>query len=203
MVLAEEPSMRVVCLLFLLCAPLPLHSHPHVFIDCSVSAVFDQNGLAGFKLSWVFDKVFSAAIILDFDGNGDSNFDAEEIDAVKEGAFANLKNYDYFCHVTVEGAAFRVQYVRDFSVVIRQQRIIYTFFVPCHVPATGQYKTVTVGVYDETYFTDISYDQESLGRAEKAEPFDLDFEMTENRGKAYWGGQIIPKELRLRYRMRQ
>jgi len=105
MVLAEKPSLRVVCLLFLLCAPLPLHSHPHVFINCSLTTVFDENGLAGFKLSWVFERVFSAAVIQDFDRNGDRIFDAGEIEAVEGGASANLKNYDYFCHVTVEGAA--------------------------------------------------------------------------------------------------
>ncbi len=100
---------------------------------------------------------------------------AARIEAVEGGASVNLKNYDYFCHVTLEGAAFRVQYVRDSRLSFNKRRsfTLSSFPAMCRQPS------------------------------ENAEPFDLGFEVTENRAKAYWGGQIIPKELRLRYRKRQ
>jgi len=42
-------------------------SHPHVFIYNSIKVVFDEKGLAGFELKWVFDDMFSNMIINDFD----------------------------------------------------------------------------------------------------------------------------------------
>jgi ABC-type nickel/cobalt efflux system permease component RcnA len=60
---AKTPRRTAVLLLFLLCAPFRLHSHPHIFINCRLTIVFDENGLAGFELSWVFDRMFSAAVV--------------------------------------------------------------------------------------------------------------------------------------------
>ena len=49
-------------------------AHPHVFIHNSVTIVFDENGLAGFKVDWVFDEMFSNMIIHDYDQNKNKKF---------------------------------------------------------------------------------------------------------------------------------
>lgn len=190
-------------LFLLLFVPSALQSHPHIFIDNRITIVFDENGLAGFRLNWVFDKVFSAAIIHDFDRNGDQSFSRGEIEAVKDGAFSNLKNFHYFCDIAIDGSIFQVQYVTDFVAAVKQSRIIYNFFVPCHVRATPGYKKVTIAVYDGTYFTEITYEDQNPVVIENLDPFECNCELVENEQKAYWGGQMIPIEARFRFRKRQ
>ena len=192
----------LLCLLLLFVSAF-LQGHPHIFIDNKVTIVFDEKGLAGFTLDWLFDKVFSASIIHDFDLNGDGIFSEQEIEAIREGAFSNLSDYNYFCLITIDGSVFRVQYVTDFYVDISENRVIYSFFVPCHVRGITEFKMVTAAVYDETYFSDIIFDPEEAVRIENGESFEYSYTLIENKKRAYWGGQIIPTEIHLRFRERQ
>ena len=80
---------------FLLYATKTL-SHPHIFVDCTLSFVFDENGFAGIKERWVFDEMFSSMILNDFDKDRNLSLDSQEIVAIKKGAFSNLKNFNYF-----------------------------------------------------------------------------------------------------------
>jgi len=195
-------KISLLCLL-LLYVPSFLQGHPHIFIDNKITIVFDQKGLAGFNLDWVFDKVFSASIIHDFDLNGDGIFSKTEIAAIKENAFSNLSNFNYFCFITINGSVFRVQYVTDFSAAVRDKRVIYKFFVPCHVQGITEFKMVTAAVYDETYFTDIIFDPEEAVRIENGNFFEHSYTLAENKKRAYWGGQIIPTEICLSFRKKK
>lgn len=192
----------VLCLLLLI-IPSFLQGHPHIFIDNKVTIVFDGKGLAGFSLDWVFDKVFSASIIHDFDLNGDGVFSKNEIGAIKESAFSNLSNFNYFCAITINGSVFRVQYVTEFFAAMSENRVIYRFFVPCHVQGIAEFKMVTAAVYDETYFTDIIFDPEEAVCIENGDFFENSYTLAENKKRAYWGGQIIPTEIRLRFRKKR
>jgi ABC-type uncharacterized transport system substrate-binding protein len=195
-------KISVLCFL-LLFIPSFLQGHPHIFIDNKVTIVFDEKGLAGFNIDWVFDKIFSASIIHDFDLNGDGIFSKKEIEAIKEGAFSNLSNFNYFCLITINGSVFRVQYVTDFFAAVSEKRVVYKFFVPCHVQGITEFKKVTAAVYDETYFTDIIFDPEEAVRIENGDFFEYSYTLAENKKRAYWGGQIIPTEIHLRFRKKK
>ena len=65
--------------------PIGTFGHPHVFIDNSISIVFDEHGLAGFGIEWAFDEMFSAMIIHNYDRNKNGKFEAGEIEEIKKG----------------------------------------------------------------------------------------------------------------------
>ena len=96
---------RFYTLAFLLFAlnPQSAFPHPHVFIDNTVAIVFDGEGLAGFRLYWLFDEMFSNMLIHDYDKNGDGKFEEGEIKGLKRGAFSNLKKFNYFIRLKVNG----------------------------------------------------------------------------------------------------
>ena len=56
-----------VFIIFLL--PLTGITHPHVFISQRTCFVFDDKGLAGFRVNWAFDEMFSVMISEDFDSD--------------------------------------------------------------------------------------------------------------------------------------
>ncbi len=131
-------------------------SHPHVFLSNTVQVVFDEKGVAGFTIRWIFDEMFSSMIILDFDKNGDNRFEPSEIDNIKQDAFSNLRNFNYFTHITIKGTAFKVRYVTDFTAEIIDDALVYQFFLPCHVHATETFKEVRFSVYDHTFYCDVA-----------------------------------------------
>jgi ABC-type uncharacterized transport system substrate-binding protein len=129
-------------------------AHPHVFIDNYPQLEFDGSGFAGIRVAWVFDEMFSASMVLDYD-DGDGRFSSKETAAIKAEAFDNLKNYGYFFHLRIAGKPFPVEFVSDFSAELKDGHLIYRFLVPCHVPAAASAKKITLSVIDDSNFVAI------------------------------------------------
>ena len=173
--------------------------HPHVFVDNTVAFVFDGKGLAGFRLDWLFDEMFSNMLIHDYDKNRNGKFEEGEIKEVKKGAFSNLKKFNYFTHVKINGKSFKVSFVKDFSAKMIKGRVVYQFFIPCHVQAISSYKRIKISVRDRTFYCSIvlmkdqiSYENDSF--------YEHDIRISKNPKEAYYYGQVYPEEITFRFR---
>jgi len=186
--------------LFILVSASPeAYGHPHVFIYSSTEVVFDENGLAGFKMKWVFDEMFSNMIVHDFDKNKNGRFESSEIRSLKNGAFSNLKNFDYFTHIKINKKAFKVKFVKDFSAEIKDNILIYRFFVPCHVRAASSFKEVRISIYDISFYSSIFLTRNPVDFS-NALPYELHHRITKNKKEAYYYGQVYPEEIIIRFR---
>jgi ABC-type uncharacterized transport system substrate-binding protein len=174
-------------------------SHPHVFVDAELIIVFDSQGLAGFRQRWLFDEMFSGTMLSNFDKDRDQILDAGEIGEIKKGGFSNLRNYGYFTHILIDGDIFEVQYVTDFSAEIADNKLIYTFFVPCHVAASEQFKHVTVSLFDETYYTDVALVHDSLS-CEGDSIFVVAYEVKRIKEFSFYYGQVIPDGVSIQFK---
>lgn len=137
----------------LVLVPDPALAHPHVFVDSDLEVVFDAEGLAGFRQTWTFDEMFSVLILEDHDQEADGALSRDESEAVRQEAFDNTKQWNYFTHIAINGQNFPVQWVTEFSARVVKGRLQYQFFTPCHVAASGA-KKVTVAVFDPDYYAD-------------------------------------------------
>ena len=185
--------------LILVLTAAPAWSHPHVFLYSSVDVVFDEKGLAGFRIGWLFDEMFSSMIFLDFDKNGNQRFEPSEIEAIREGAFSNLRNFDYFTHIKINGEPFKVKFVADFSASINKGQLVYRFFVPCHVQALETFKEVKLSIYDQSFYSSVFWAENPL-TFENREPFEIEHRIEKNKNEAYYYGQIYPEEIILRFK---
>lgn len=177
----------------------PSWSHPHVFVDSAVTVVFDEKGVAGFKIRWEFDEMFSSMIILDFDTNGNNRFEPSEIEEVRNGAFSNLRTFDYFTHVRINGEPFKVKCVTDFSAEIADGILIYRFFVPCHVRAGTVSTEIALSIYDRTFYSSV-FLVENPVTYENGEGYDVEHRIEEDPGEAYYYGQVYPETITLRFK---
>jgi ABC-type uncharacterized transport system substrate-binding protein len=173
--------------------------HAHVWIDHGVIVRFDEDGMAGFKQEWVFDEMFRHMIIHDFDKNQNGTFDLAEVRKVHEGAFSNLRKFDYFTHVKINGKPFKVHFVKDFNAKIVKSRVVYHFFVPCHIQGTSAYKTVRIGTYDESFYTSITLLKDQV-LFENDANYEHHHEVELNKSEPYYYGQVYPEEIVLRFR---
>jgi ABC-type uncharacterized transport system substrate-binding protein len=173
--------------------------HAHVWIHNAVIVHLDKEGMAGFKQEWVFDEMFSNMIIHDFDKNHNSKFEPSEVEEVKKGAFSNLKNFDYFTHVKINGKPFKVKFVKDFNVKIIKNRVVYHFFVPCHIKATSSFKEIRISIYDESFYTSVTLLKDQvLFRNDKM--YEHHHKVELNKNEPYYYGQVYPEEIVLRFR---
>jgi len=132
--------------------PSGLSAHPHVFITQSIQIVFNDKGLAGFKVRWQFDDMFSAMIAGDYDKNENGRLEAAEKKAIRKEAFEPLAEHNYFTFIKIDGKSFQVQYIKDFEARLENKRLQYRFLIPCHVTAISHSKKLTVATYDSTYY---------------------------------------------------
>ncbi|MCP4575321.1 MAG: DUF1007 family protein [Deltaproteobacteria bacterium] len=197
---------RVFCLIslfvcFISAGVCTSYAHPHVFIDSWITVVFDKKGLAGFNIRWAFDDMFSSMIIMDFDTNHNRRFEAAEIREIEELAFSYLREFEYFVHVKIGKKPFHVKYVKNFSAKIKDNRVFYSFFIPCHVRATEQWKEVRISVYDQKYYTDILPGKAPLKFKDQGS-FEVRHRFSQNKSEAYFFDQIYPYEAVVRFRLK-
>lgn len=154
----------------LLGLPVTGLSHPHLFVDYELIFVFNDKGLAGIRERWTFDEMFSVMVREEYDRDRNKVFDSTESLEIEQKAFSNLENFSYFTFIRTGRQEFAVKRVSGFKAEIHEERVRYTFFVPCPAAATEQFKTVQVSVFDKSYYTamQIADDKPVLQGAEPA-----------------------------------
>jgi len=186
-------------LLLLIFTGKGVFGHPHVFIDYAVKFVFDDQGLAGFEVVWVFDDLSSAGYILDYDKNRDNRFSSAELKALKRGAFDNLKSYNYMTFVSIDRNEFKVSFIKDFSARVSDSQLVYQFFIPCHVRAISNNKVIRFSMYDEEYFVDYSLKPKHIYLQNSAQ-HTTSVKYQKNFKKKIYFGQINPMEIELNFK---
>ena len=184
----------------LLSFPFETSSHPHVFIVNRYTLVFDDKGLAGIRVNWQFDDYFSAMISEDYDADKNEVIDSIENQKIKEGAFDNLKDYGYFTFIRIDNEAFEVKFVTNFSASLINKKLVYEFFIPCHVSAITSYKEIRVAAYDPSYYTAVYFAEKNPLSLEKEDKIEYKSSIAENKEEAYYQGMIYPWELTFSFR---
>jgi ABC-type uncharacterized transport system substrate-binding protein len=186
--------------LLLFVCPLMALSHPHLFLENCLTVVFDQEGLAGIQVRWVFDEFFSSMIAGDYDRNRNNRLEGSEIGMIEKEAFANLINFDYFTFIKIEGRPFKVKYIRDFSAALAGGKLIYEFVIPCHVKASSTFKELIISQYDPTYYTLVVFAKDQPVKVQNVSNFEINYRIAKNLEEAYYYGQIHPVEVILRFK---
>ncbi len=169
-----------------------------MFIDTRVVTVFDAKGIAGFRIEWVFDDMFTAMIIEDFDADYDLLFSSSEIKDIEGNAFSNLRNFHYFSYVSWDGGEYDGKRVSDFSASIQSEGLlVYRFFIPCRITVGKENKTVKIWIYDDSYYCDVGFAIERPVAFENDEGFRASYEIGQDKDITYYYGQISPQVLKL------
>lgn len=179
-----------------------LCAHPHVFIVQRISIVFDDQGLAGFKMRWGFDAMFSSMIAGDYDGNQNGHLESKEVQTIKAKAFNYISNYNHFTFIKINGKPFEVKYIKDFKAVLKNNKLIYEFFVPCHVAAIRQFKEIIVATYDPSYYTAVFFAKNRPASLTFSEPYDVKSAIREDKSSSIYYGMVHPWALFLEFRLK-
>jgi ABC-type uncharacterized transport system substrate-binding protein len=148
--------------------PADAPAHPHVFVDHSVVVRAGAGGIEGLDVTWAFDPLFSAMIVQSFDADRDGTLSAVEVRAIEEKHFDNIKRFNYFLDIKVNGRTVPVT-VRGFRARVPRDRVVYAFTVP--VAADGAQGTLEIVVSDPTFYTAFLPDEKSPLAVQASGPF--------------------------------
>lgn len=179
----------------LLIGVLPAGAHPHVWIDAVVTLAFKDGRIVAVRQEWTFDEVFGSAIIDQFDKNKDNKFDAKELAALEQGAFANLREFNYFTHLSVDDRDVPTKTVTGFAARVEKGKLVYSFTVPVEPGVDPLKSRVVLGLYDQSYFVDIQTGDRSAVKYQGNGAMDCRTQLAENTRKPIYGGQIFPMEM--------
>ena len=186
--------------IFLLFLPFIAFAHPHVFIDYSLYFIVEQEKIIGIRTEWYFDEIYSGNLIQNYDENNDGEFSDQEIKMMEKDAFSNLENYEYFTYISIDHERFKVKSVKDFSSAIQENRVVYTFFIPCQVAITSAFKEIVVCLYDETYYVDLFPLEDNSVFLSNDEGVDYEIKIFEDIKESRDYGEIYPYSIRLTFR---
>ena len=194
-------TLVLVCLMIFNVIHAPLNAHPHVFIANRIQVVFDDKGVAGFKVFWAFDDMFSAMIAQDFDNNKDGTLNNEEIKTIKEKAFAYIAPHNYYIHIKINGKEFPVKFIRDFTARLEQGKLFYEFVIPCHVRALSSPKSIVISPYDTEYYSALYFTEKNPVSIKSPKGFTVETQIKEDPNTRIYYDMVHPWSLFLRFKI--
>jgi len=184
-----------------LSAAEPAAAHPHVFIDNKVTFVFDAGKVTALRLDWAFDEIFSDSLLTQFDADGDGAFDELESKAVREGVLPNLKMFNYFTYIWVDGKQLAPIEPTDFLARADERRIVsFQMKVLLPQPVDPRKAALAAEIYDREYYVAVDLVQQDPVLLENADGIPCGAMLRDDTESAYYGGYVIPKEISLQCR---
>lgn len=170
-----DPLMTLRCLRLLLLAaalvawpPSPALPHPHVWITNGTTFLFQDGKLAGVRLEWAFDELFSDTLVREFDENKNGKLDPAEVQQIQKETFPYLQKFHFFAHIMLGQKKAPVTEVHEFSAEARKDGVRYRLTVRLPEPVDPRKTPVTVNVFDETYYVDFIHEKKDPVRIEGA-----------------------------------
>ena len=170
----------------------PAAAHPHVWINSVATFLFEEGMLVGMRHHWEFDEMFGSYVIEEQDADGDGMLDRAEIASVQANAFSNLRDYDYFTHVRIDGKDMPLHEVREFAARIENGVLVYEFTMPLAKPVDPGASRFTAGIYDPEYYVEVLLDEDDPVRFEGLPSGACTYAIQEDSEHPIYYGMVYP-----------
>ena len=170
----------------------PAAAHPHVWINAVATFLFEDRMLVGVRHHWEFDEMFGSYVIEEQDADRDGKLDRAEIASVQANAFSNLRDYDYFTHVRIDGKDMPLHEVRDFAARIENGVLVYEFTMPLAKPVDPGASRFAAGIYDPEYYVEVLLDEDDPVRFEGLPSGACTYAIQEDSEHPIYYGMVYP-----------
>lgn len=162
---------HLVGLALLVLGSAPAMAHPHVFIDYTVTVLFDDSGVQAIRVSWTFDEMYSAMLSHDYTSRPRDTPNAADIQNLKKKAFDDTADFHYFIDIRLNGKTLPVKAVSDFDARFENHRMTYFFTVPISTGAPLARNTLEVDAFDNEFYIDFELAKKMAVTVERGEKF--------------------------------
>ena len=165
-------------------------AHPHLWITNTTAVEFKDGKVVAVEMRWVFDAFWRLLIAEEYDFDKDGSLNEREQKVVKVEAFENLKELNYFTSMKVAGKPVTFEGVTSFDAELREKDVVYTFRLELPRPAAAE--DVAFSVRDESYYTDIIFDEKDPVKLVGEVPGNCLASLNEDKENPYYFGLIYP-----------
>ena len=148
-------------------------AHPHVFVDAKVQTLFDEKGFSGIKNHWVYDEIYSTAMVASADSDKDGKISAQEGEKLKGEILGELARSNYYNYVQSGSDFLKAGNIQKFKASVVNRRLVLDFVVPFSVPVGADYSMLVAVVADPTNYVQVTCDMDA---AEVSAPKSMDVE---------------------------
>lgn len=139
-------------------------AHPHGWIDLESAVMLDDQGrITGMELDWRFDAFYTAFVL---DGVKPDQVKQADLDKLAGENLGNLKDYDYFTEVQIDGQRQKLGPVAGFKTALRGDQLWLHFVVPLAAPVALRDHRLGYAIYDPTYFIEIRHRSAQAAKVE-------------------------------------
>jgi ABC-type uncharacterized transport system substrate-binding protein len=152
-------------LVAMLLGPAPASAHPHVWVTAKSEVVYAaDSSVTGVRYAWTFDDMFSTFAIQGIEPKHKGVFSREDLAPLAQVNVTSLKEFDYFTHANADGKKLIFTDPIDYWLDYHDNVLTLHFTLPLKVPVKA--KTLTLEIYDPTFFVDLSFaDKEPVSLA--------------------------------------
>jgi tRNA threonylcarbamoyladenosine biosynthesis protein TsaE len=173
-------------------------AHPHVWIDAKATVIFTKGKVTAIHMRWTFDPLFTAMVMGEHDKDKNKSFNKAEAVDIQKNAFSNLKNYSYFTHLRLNGKPAKVSRVRGFKPTFVKGKLVYDFTVLLDKPVDPLKTRFGFGVYDETYYIEIQFDEKTPVAKTGRGSAGCTYKIAVDKKHPFYSGIIFPRIATLR-----
>lgn len=172
-------------------------SHPHSFIDNTITYVFNDNKITGIEVNWLFDELYSQTIISDIDKNKNKKFDPDEVKTIQNGYFTNLKNFNYFASIKIGKENLNITSVKNFNASIKKGVVNYSFLIPFDKPVDPLKTPILTSFYDKNYFIHVYFNEKNPVKYKGTKTLKCSHKLYEDTTTSYYFGMLNPEQIKL------
>lgn len=136
-------------------------SHPHVFADVKVQAVFDESGLVGIQNHWEYDEIYGSAMFAAADEDGNGVLSESETGLLKSVILDPMEKDNYRNYLLYKTEFLKAESVENFQGTLRNGKLVLDFLVRFKIPVTADYTFFVFVVTDPTNYILIKSDMEN------------------------------------------
>lgn len=190
----RKPATNILVASVTLLATTPsAFAHPHVWIDANAEFVFEDDKITAVHVHWLFDDLFSMAMIDEFDQNHDTRFFGDENNAVHDNAFAALAEFSWLTHLRKNEELIPFAGATDFVADITDdRRVSYDFKLTLETPLDPIQDAISLSVYDAEYYIDVAYKQIDPVVFSGTQNLSCHFEMSEDEKNRIYFDLVAP-----------
>ena len=148
-------------LVCILCGTSFICAHPHVFIETTVKAVFDDAGFSAIRNHWVYDELYSSAMMSSGDADGDGKISESENKWFCETILGPLKEFNYFNYVLSGTVFLKVLGRSNFKATFKNNRLVLDFETKFSIPVGSDYTMLVVAIADISNYFQVTADMEN------------------------------------------
>lgn len=149
-------------------------AHPHVFVDASVIVQFNENGLTGVKNRWVYDELYSTAMMSSVDADKDGVLSNAEIQQLQKNTIGQFADNNYYNYVVLGSSFLKAEKVSNFTAKYEKKRLVLEFEVGFTAGVKKDYTMLVVVVSDPSNYILMTTDMENAD-VDAPESLDVDF----------------------------